>query len=142
MNNINTEANFEIEEIVDQVEKLPRDEQELVYRKLEVYHGDLPHPDILSGYNQLYADAAKRIIENGIAETEHRRVMETTYLKQQAFAHVLGQIFGFIVALCIIFSGVYLVLNNHPITGTILTGASAIGVIGLFTGNNQNQNKE
>ena len=65
----------EIDNLVDKVEKLPDEERQVVLERLEIYQGDLPHPDILEGYNRLYPDAAKRIIENGIAESEHRRKM-------------------------------------------------------------------
>lgn len=132
----------EIEEVIDKVEKLPEDKRQIVYQKLEIYQGDLPHPNILKGYNELYPDAAQKIIDNGIAETEHRRLMERKYLDGQINDKKLGQILGFIVALLIISGGVYLIMNNHQVTGSIMTGISAIGVIGLFTGNNNQNDKE
>lgn len=123
----------QVEDIIDEVEKLPPEQKQLVTRKLEIYQGDLPHPDILEGYFKLYPDAPKKIIENGIAETEHRRMMEKKYLNSQIFAHNLGQYLGFAIALVIIIGGIYLIINNHAITGSILSGTSAIGVIGMFT---------
>ena len=105
-----TNNNYEIDSIVDKVESLPEEERSLIYQKLEIYQGDLPHPKILEGYNALYPDAAKRIIENGIAETEHRREMEKRYLNANIKAHNLGQILGFVIAILIIVGGIYLIL--------------------------------
>ena len=122
----------EIDNLVDKVEKLPDEERQVVLERLEIYQGDLPHPDILEGYNRLYPDSAKRIIENGIAESEHRRKMEDKYLSGNIAAHKFGQVLGFIVALAIITSGTFLIFTGHAITGSLMTGATAVGVIGLF----------
>ena len=122
----------EIDNLVDKVEKLPDEERQVVLERLEIYQGDLPHPDILEGYNRLYPDAAKRIIENGIAESEHRRKMEDKYLSGNIAAHKFGPVLGFIVALAIITSGTFLIFTGHAITGSLMTGATAVGVIGLF----------
>lgn len=135
-------SDSEIEEVVDKVERLPEEKRQLVFQKLEVYQGDLPHPEILKGYTELYPDAAKKIIDNGIAETEHRRQMESRYLSGQISDRRIGQVLGFIVAVLIICGGVHLIMNDHQITGSIMTGISAIGVVGLFTGNSNNDNKE
>ena len=132
----------EADDLAEKVKKLPREERQIVLEKLEIYQGDLPHPDILKGYQTLYPDAAKRIIENGIAETEHRRRMEEKYLSNNINAHRLGQVLGFIVALVIVLSGVFLIFTGHGLAGSIMTGTSALGVIGLFTGNNQNRDKD
>lgn len=125
---------MQVDDLFEKVERLPEKEREVFFEKLEIYHGDLPHPDILRGYNQLYPEAAKRIIENGIAETEHRRKMEENYLKGNLFAHRIGQILGFIVAIMIVGSGTFLIYSGHSVAGSIMTGATALGVIGLFTG--------
>lgn len=125
----------EAEDLVDKVEKLPQKERQVVLEKLEIYQGDMPHPDILKGYNKLYPKAAEMIIQNGIRESEHRRKMEEKYLTGNIHSHQLGQILGFIVALVIVAGGVFLIYKDHPITGSILSGTTAIGVIGLFTGN-------
>ena len=137
-----TNNNYEIDSIVDRVESLPEEERSLIYQKLEIYQGDLPHPKILEGYNELYPDAAKRIIENGIAETEHRRDMERRYLNANIWAHNLGQVLGFVIAVLIIVGGIYLILKDHQVSGSILSGVSALGVIGMFTRNKSGNKKD
>ena len=140
--NSQTDTEYEIDNIVNQVESLPEEERSLIYQRLEIYQGDLPHPKILEGYNVLYPDAAKRIIENGIAETEHRRDMDKRYLNANIWAHNLGQVLGFIIAILIIAGGIYLILEDHQVSGSILSGVSALGVIGMFTGNNSKNNND
>ena len=56
----------EDQELIDQVKKLPisEKEQEDLIATMEMYSGPIPHPKILAGYQALYPDAAKRIIEN------------------------------------------------------------------------------
>ncbi|WP_242258088.1 DUF2335 domain-containing protein [Streptococcus thoraltensis] len=125
-----------VDDLVEKVERLPQKEREVVYEKLEIYKGDLPHPETLKGYNELYPDAAKKIIDNGIAESEHRRSMESKYLQNNVRAHKLGQMLGFIIALSIVACGTFLIFTGNPISGSIMTGTTALGVIGLFTGQN------
>ena len=133
---------IEINNIVDEVDRLPQEQRQVVLQKLEIYQGDLPHPDILKGYQDLDSDAAKKIIDNGIAESQHRREMEDKYLSGNIASHKLGQLFGFIIALVVIIGGIYLIATDKQIAGSILTGTTALGLIGLFTGNSQNKNKE
>ena len=133
---------IEINNIVDEVERLPQEQRQVVLQKLEIYQGDLPHPDILKGYQDLDSDAAKKIIDNGIAESQHRREMEDKYVSGNIASHKLGQLFGFIIALVVIIGGIYLIATDKQIAGSILTGTTALGLIGLFTGNSQNKNKE
>lgn len=133
---------IEINNIVDEVERLPQEQRQVVLQKLEIYQGDLPHPDILKGYQDLDSDAAKKIIDNGIAESQHRREMEDKYLSGNIASHKLGQLFGFIIALVVIIGGIYLIATDKQIAGSILTGTTALGLIGLFTGNSRNKNKE
>ena len=141
----NTEINDiiikEVEDVVEKVESLPPEAQQIVMSRMELYQGDLPHPDILRGYNELYPEAAKRIIENGILETEHRRRQDKIYLNGMLAERTRGQILGFVIALVIVASGVYLMANEHILAGSLLTGGSLIGVVGLFTGNSNEKNE-
>ena len=133
---------IEVNNIVDEVERLPHEQRQVVLQKLEIYQGDLPHPDILKGYQELYPDVAQKIIDNGIAESQHRRKMEDKYLSGNISSHKLGQLFGFLIALVVIIGGIYLIATDKQIAGSVLTGTTALGLIGLFTGNNQNKNKD
>lgn len=126
-----------VDDLVDLVEKLPDEERQIVLQKLEIYQGDLPHPEILEGYNNLFPETAKLIIENGVAESEHRRKMEERYLSGNIAAHKFGQVLGFIVALLIFACGTFLIFTGHSIAGSIMTGTTALGIIGLFANNSK-----
>lgn len=126
----------ELDKVVQTVEQLDPRQRKIVYQKLEIYQGELPHPKILKGYNELYPDAAKMIITNGINESEHRRKMEEQYLTAQVKERRLGQWLGFILAIVIVCVGAYLIATGHTVAGSILSGVTALGLIGLFTGSN------
>lgn len=128
---------LDVNDIVEKVEKLPQAEREVFFEKLEIYKGDLAHPETLKGYNSLYPEAAKKIIDNGIAESEHRRKMENKYIENNSKSYRLGQILGFIIALSIVGCGTFLIFTGNQISGSLMTGATALGVIGLFTGQNK-----
>lgn len=128
-------SNNEVEEVFDKVESMPNEQRQILFEKMEIYQGDLPHPDILEGYNRLYPDAAQKIINNGINESEHRREMEKKYLDGQISDRKLGQWLGFIVAMVVIIGGICLIIEDHQLTGTILSGVSVIGLIGAFNKN-------
>ena len=125
----------EIEEVVQQVERLEPQQRATVLQKLEIYQGDLPHPSILEGYNALYPEAAKKIIDNGIAETEYRREQERKFLSAQIKERRRGQYLGFFLAVLMTACGTYLITNGHTAAGSVLSGITALGIIGLFTGN-------
>ena len=128
--------------IVQTVEKMKPQERELVLSRLEIYQGDLPHPKILEGYNELYEDAAKLIITNGIEESKHRRSMEQKHMESLFKERRIGQYLGFILALVMTCVGGYLIASGQTVAGSLLSGITALGIIGLFTGNNKNNNKE
>ena len=127
----------EIEDVVQQMERLEPQQRATVLQKLEIYQGDLPHPSILEGYNALYPEAAKKIIAHGIAETEYRREQERKFLSAQIAERKRGQYLGFVLALLMILCGSYMILNGHTVAGSVLSGITAVGIIGLFTGNSK-----
>lgn len=137
-----SESNDKVDEIIDEVEKLPEEEKQLVTRHLEVYQGDLPHPDILHGYNKLYPKAAEEIIKNGIAESQHRRVMNEKFLASQVHAHYFGQILAFFFGLVLVIGSIYLMRTDHPIAGGVMTSTTLLGALGIFTNQKSDKNDE
>ena len=130
------------DDILQTVERLEPQVRELVLSRLEIYQGDLPHPKILEGYNELYGDAAKLIITNGIEESKHRRSMEQKHMESLFKERRIGQYLGFILALVMTCVGGYLIASGQTVAGSLLSGITALGIIGLFTGNNKKNNHE
>lgn len=62
-------------DIIDALKRsdVAEDKKEDMIATLEMYNGPIPHPKILDGYDKLDPGAAKRIIDNGIGESNHRR---------------------------------------------------------------------
>ena len=136
--------NNEIIEIIDKVEKMPPEQKEQAMLTLEMYYGPIPHPEILKKYDELDPGAAKLIIENGVNESVHRRDMEKRLLKKEINDKRRGQYLGFIIGLVVILAGTYLIYANHPITGTLLSGTSLLGLVGSFlsSGSNDRNNEK
>jgi hypothetical protein len=61
----------------------------------------------------------QKIIDNGIAESLHRRKMENRLLNRENSMYTINRTLGFILAIVIIGGGFYLILNNHPIIGSV-----------------------
>lgn len=74
-------------QIVDQIQKseMPKETKDEIIAHLEMYRGPIPHPDILEGYQKLYPNAAKEIIDNGVDESKHRRKLETARQKGEVY---------------------------------------------------------
>lgn len=108
-------------EVIEAVKKsdIPEPKKEEVIATMEMYNGPIPHPDILAGFDKLDKGAAKKIIDNGIAESLHRRKMESRLLNRENSMYTINRTLGFILAIVIIGGGFYLILNNHPIIGSV-----------------------
>ncbi|MBC1943543.1 DUF2335 domain-containing protein [Listeria booriae] len=124
----------DITEILDTVQQMPDERQEEVMISLEMHYGPIPHPSILGRYEELNPGAAQLIIENGVAESTHRRSMEKATLHKEVRDRQRSQYLGFIIGIIVIVLGFILILNGHAITGTALSGVTALGLVGSFTG--------
>lgn len=129
-----------VDEVIDSVKKLPREEQEMAISKLEMYSGPIPHPDILKKYDELDPGAAKLIIENGVKESEHRRKLEVQAMNYTARDSRRREWMGFFLGI-IILVGALLIYLGHTITGTVLSGISAVSLVSLFVGNSSEEDK-
>ena len=95
------------------------------------FSGPLPHPSILEGYEKVHSGAADRIIQMAEDQSSHRKKMEEKIINSNVFDSRMGLVFGFLIALALIFGGVFLVYNNHSL-GYTLTFGTPVGLVGLF----------
>ncbi|MCH3989840.1 MAG: DUF2335 domain-containing protein [Lactobacillus sp.] len=105
-----------------------------VISMMQMYSGPIPHPDILAGYQHLYPKAAERIIENGVAESEHRRKLETIRQKRRGRMAWVS-----LIALVVILAGItvgsfFLILHGSKVLGTIFGSLSFISLLGSLLG--------
>lgn len=126
------ENDGEVAEILDNVEKLSGDKKEQAIAKLEMYYGPIPHPDILFQYDKMDKGAAKQIIDNGVAESVHRRSQEKTSLIYAMHDNRRRDWMGFTIGLFIIGVGAYLISKGFTVTGTIMSGVSGVMLVSVF----------
>ena len=70
---------------------------------MERYSGPLPHPKILSGYEQILPGTADRIVAMAEREQEHRHNMQEKMIKTESRDSVGGMVCAFVLSvLCII----------------------------------------
>ena len=76
-------------------------------RQIEIrsFEGPLPHPQILSEYNEISPDFAGRIVTMAESEARHRHNLEEKALKAQVWEIRLGQILGFLIGTFTIAAG-------------------------------------
>lgn len=141
LNNIDDDSE-QVTEIIDTVQNMPEEKREEVMVSLEMHYGPIPHPDILKEYENLYHGAAKSIIENGVAESQHRRNLENKQMEKMTNSEKRGQWLGFIIGVIIILVGAVLIMYDHVITGTCLSGFTALSLVGLFVGNAKEESKD
>lgn len=110
------------QEIIDDINKLDisSDKKQDIIATMEMYSGPIPHPKILAGYQALDPEAAKKIIDNGIEESRHRRELESKRQKRRGRLSWAALIFLFIFILC----SFILILKGHKISGTIFAGTA------------------
>ena len=131
---VHSKAEVETENAVNNVKKLPKKQKKNAISDLEInmQSGPIPRPDILKKYDDLDHGAAKEIIDNGVNESIHRRKMESKSLNYKYKSHSRNDWFGFIIGLFIILIGGILIYSNHAITGTIISGVTAVSLVGEF----------
>lgn len=124
-----------IDNVIDHVKRLPRDEQHQVMQKLEMFSGPIPAPHILKQYDEMDPGAAKQIIDNGVEESKHRRQMEIEMLEISKKRGIRRDWMGFGIGIISIFVGAFLIYKDHYVVGTIFSGISILGLVGQFLGN-------
>lgn len=134
---IDNKHNNVVNETVDNVKQMPREQQSLVMQKLEMFSGPIPAPDILKRYNEMDPGAAKQIIDNGVEESHHRRILETKIVEIDRLKGIRRDWMAFFIGTLSILIGGLLLYQDHYVVGTVFSGISIVGLVGMFLGSNQ-----
>jgi uncharacterized membrane protein len=94
----------------------------------ESYSGPVPHPSILSGLDKVVPGSAKQVMDQFVAQGEHRREMERKYLKHENIRSLLGVIFAGLIVICSLAAGTFLVWNGKELVGSLFS-AVPIGTV-------------
>jgi uncharacterized membrane protein len=84
---------------------------------LSQHSGPIPSPEIIGGYEKVLAGSADRIIKMAEKEQEHRHKVQLRGQTQIATITFIGQMFAFLMGICGIGGGIYLVNNDKSIVG-------------------------
>ena len=106
------------------------------------FSGPLPSPEILKEYDSVKSGFAERIFTLAENQSRHRQEIEKTVIEGDTKRADRGQILGFILALTLIFSGVFLIRDDHDWAGTTIIGTGAASLVGTFVyGSKQRSNE-
>lgn len=100
----------------------------------EMYSGPIPKGDELIKYEQAFEGAASRIITMAEEQAAHRQALEMKVVSANIIDQRLGLWFAFIIALVLVCSGTYLIINDKSATGivSLVSGPGIPALIYLF----------
>jgi uncharacterized membrane protein len=106
------------------------------------YSGPLPPPVILEGYDKLVPGSAKQILDDAHRQTSHRIAIERTVITSDVRKSYLGLAAGWTTAIYGLTWAGMLVLQGHPIAGTVLGGADLVALVSVFVYGTMSRRKE
>lgn len=119
---------------------------------VENYKGDIPHPSIVAGYEQMCPGATERILKMAESETYHRQQLQnkeldnaidlrTKELEYNIKYNTRGQIFTFILLLSCILGGIILLYLGRDIGGYGMLITSVISVVAILVNQSKKNDK-
>lgn len=132
--------------VIDIENKSPPQNMEGVAFHGEYYQGPLPHPDYLRQYEEMYPGAAKKMIDAGIRQTDHRINIETKAVNGQVLRGHMGVVFGFVLGLIGLIGGIYVMATVESsvavVMGGVLSSSSLGSLVGVFIYGTRSQRSE
>jgi len=103
------------------------------------FQGPIPHPNLLSMYNDVEPGLAGRIVTMAEKESIHRRKLEEKTLNAEIEANNrllaerrLGQIFGFLIGLFTVGCGAWTAIQGAQIPGGLIGTGGVVGLVAVF----------
>jgi uncharacterized membrane protein len=106
------------------------------------FHGPLPPPDTLAQYESVCPGAADRILGMAESQVRHRQELEVRASKTNSRDSLLGVVFAFLIGIAAITVGGLVVVNGHPVAGTLFSGAGLGSLVGAFIYGTRTQNND
>lgn len=104
-----------------------------------LYSGPLPPSSELQKYEQLSPGAARAIIQNFLAESEHRREierldqsMDAGFVGETTKNHAKGLYFAVISVMLTLAVGTVFMLNGYPVEGASIICSVIVGIAACF----------
>lgn len=110
-----------------------------VEKQTRITSGPIPRPEILAAYDELSPGLAKEIVSMAKEQAIHRQYIEKTAInadtyvaKVDVWERLIGQVFGFVIAVLAIVTGVYLITNGYEWPGTFIGASGVTGLAAVF----------
>lgn len=98
----------------------------------EIFHGPIPSPKIMEGYEEISPGAANRILKMAEKQQAHRHQMENNMLSAAASKDKRGQWFAGALAIIALASATFLGYHDKTFVASIIGGTTIIGLCGIF----------
>ncbi len=121
-----------IEEMIAEIvaEKIREERRtQAIYQQ---FSGPIPPPQILSGYDQVQAGFAERVVAMAEKEQAHRHGLETQALSSSISTQKRGQFFALLLSLLILSISGFLIYEGKELAGSAIAGASLTGLAYIF----------
>lgn len=96
------------------------------------YAGPIPPPAMLKQFDEVVPGAAKQIMDDAHAQSQHRRNIEKDQIDAAISDGRRGQYFAFIIAMTVIVGGIVLILLGYGTAGLVILLPALTTLIGLF----------
>ena len=123
-----------LEDLLTQIvaDRAQQDEAQAVKVLYQQFSGPIPPPQILSGYEQVQAGFAERIVAMAEKEQSHRQGLETQALTASISIQKRGQTFALLLSLLILSLSGFLIYEGKELAGSALAGATLTGLAYIF----------
>ena len=98
----------------------------------EIHSGPLPHPELLSRYNEIVPNAAERIMNMAENEQKHRLLMDKKSTINAIIMGYLGIIFALFSVVILAGLVYYALLKGFDVTAAALGVGAIASVAGVF----------
>lgn len=132
------ELSPELEETLDEMQLDDAQKFKLIQAisTTEQYSGPIPHPKIISGYEEILPGAADRILSMAEKESQHRHDMDDKFHKTDSRDSLLSIVSAFILTAILAVGGIVIILKIPEtwgtVTGFLMTGGSVATVLTTF----------
>ena len=101
------------EPTVHEVDPMVRDHEDVGGRRLKIFIGPLPHPDLFRAYHEIDPEVSQRIVAMAEKEQDHRHAQERKLADADVAGYFRGQNWAGIISLSLIGGMVYLFATDH-----------------------------
>jgi uncharacterized membrane protein len=99
---------------------------------IQQYSGPLPPPNFLEQYDKVCPGAAQKIIDMTVNQSAHRIELEKQVIASNIKESARGQLFAFIIVLCLIFVGALFVVLGKTNVGLTIFGTTIVATASVF----------